>query len=1583
MKKAVLKRVLSMTLTLVMLLGMIPAVTVSAAGCSHEAVTEVLASNYNGTHTTKVVCDDCGAVVEADATRVVAELDFKAFAKAAAKQDWWQDLAYILTANGYETRRIGSFRNRQVTDTELAAYEDMLQWLSENACWNFTMSEWERNNKTDGRRAYLCADDGIAWGISMHTYAIGGGDSSNFVWSVEVPESGFYDLTMAISRQDNAASDNPNDENIYPGGASIDVSVNGELMLDNSEVAKGQGLVEHTIERVWLEKGSNDLAIELVSNYANISGFGSRTNLNLKSMVLSKAENCVDDNADEICDICNGSLKPCEHDGETSAKTAYNGDKTHTVTVTCEQCKAQVSETAVDCTDADEDGKCDICAGKIGSCRHKGEQTTKLTYNNDKTHTTKVTCNVCKGTVSTVTDACVDEREDGVCDICGGVIGDCAHRYYEDVCFAYGNGTHLVEETCEGCGLVSKSYAADCTDADQDGICENCDGSMGKLIPDTITLDFKDFAKNAQQQPFWADLRTAVNENTKYIGLDRGTDTTSAAEQAAYDAMIAWAKETYGWTIDEDISGFKHYFKRLYLNGQDDIPWGLCMYCYYHGTGDYPERSKLALTVEADVAGWYQVDLSSFLMESAWPQAGNTIEGGSSGGDRVAVYVNGEEIFYDYAMVGKYLVATHNMGAAYLKAGENTVVIDSIFSYNNLGTGGRSNVPLVEMAFTPLSGVQVQEYLTASIDLKSTYLPYNTAFGGLTAAVSNDLIATASLSAGGVLTVSGITEGTAEISILNGEEVLCVVPVRVGSFAGSVDELRGSAAKIDFMTFADRAVEQPWWDTLSEAAEGIRNITTSDADALAWLEDNTRWSLAKTEGSVTVNGTDAKYGLGVDGKVELIVDIPASGLYNLTVEYLQGSGQADISVNGTDIRKGLSAAGTEAAVKRSLGTVELSKGSNTVTVDGTMQLRALILTPMGMRQVEQGGAQYVPVRETYLAFDEDVSGLTAVSDNTDVATAAFDADGDLVIYGKSLGSAVITVSGGSVRFTVPVTVVEKREVEYVSYLLDGLRAVTLKQGEKAVGEVSGMTVGQTQLAEKYLRAYGAVYFTTSDRSVAVVDQTTGDVTCVAEGTAVVTVYTVVDGVSASASVTLTVTDDTDLEGIEVASAVDFLGTDNSMQLTVSGVKASGAAADMTKFPIAWSVDDETVAVISETGRLTGLKPGKVTVTATAGVMRMPIMDTHTIEVVDNAELPGEAVFIQLAAGRVLDLFEATLARDGYMLVTEETYNGGEGMLFDAQGLRFKVPAEAALTIDFTIKTSGWYQPTVQAKQLKDAGSICNVFVDDSFIGIMDSRSANSNGGAGGVMNAIYLTAGVHRLRVVSTMEALLMLGRAYFYPTSAPAPVELEIQAKQELVVGEAVELAVSAEDANSLPVKLLQEAQAPDYTNFYTVTSSNTRVVMVSGTTLRAVSEGTAQITVEGEMLGEHFSRTLTVTVKAGSFISAALTAESTTVKPDAAPFALQVVTYDRGGNAMESIPEGISITYACADPAVASVSEVGIVTLTGKEGSALITATLTEGDRIVEATMWLMVTEGKTAPTVYTYEERAIAQENVLKYT
>lgn len=70
--------------------------------------------------------------------------------------------------------------------------------------------------------------------------------------------------------------------------------------------------------------------------------------------------------ATAIVTVTGGSTSECSHE---NTETAYvsNGDKTHTVTVTCTDCNKEVSSTKESCVDENSDKKCDLCGGAMNS----------------------------------------------------------------------------------------------------------------------------------------------------------------------------------------------------------------------------------------------------------------------------------------------------------------------------------------------------------------------------------------------------------------------------------------------------------------------------------------------------------------------------------------------------------------------------------------------------------------------------------------------------------------------------------------------------------------------------------------------------------------------------------------------------------------------------------------------------------------------------------------------------------------------------------------------------------------------------------------------------------------------------------------------------------------------------------------------------------------------------------------------------------------------------------------------------------------------------------------------------------------
>ena len=1460
MRRSLFVRSMSVFLTLVMLIGILP------MGMLQAKADEVLEVSQQ----------------EEDSSVVI---DFKQFAIEAQQQPFWNDLC---AAAGENTKYIGlNTANGSMTAAQSEAYAAMRSWMEETYGW--TIDENASGFEEHFKRLYINADDAskVPFGVSMYTYYHGSAypDRSKLALTMQADAEGWYTLDLTAFKQASSWPHVSTTTGNSSGGDRISVYVNGKEACHDYSLYQGPYdyvTVTEKMGAVYLGKGENSVVIDSLYSYTDAS-VGGRSNVPLNSLVFKKVEPIV------LVPELERTLNISQYLGYGAAEVTA---QTHTIVSTDED----VVTGAID-----EDGNLFAVGVDVGTA-------------------------------------------------------ELALEYDGQTLFA----------------LPVEVYGA--TDGEQT----------------EIKLDFKTFAQEAAQQPWWNDLHPAAGESTKYIGVQNSSDSMSEAELAAYDAMTKWSEQTYGWHIDESVSGFDRYWKRLYINSDaaDKVPWGVNMYTYYHGDV-YPDRSKLALTVTAEGSGWYNLKMSAFMAGSNWQGSMGTT-GMGSGGDRIAVYVNGGTVYYDYALykdTGPDVLETVSLGAVYLNKGENSIVIDSILSYNDTATAGRSNMPLNNLTFEPLTGVSVQEYLSETIDLHETYIPFDEKTDGYSAVSSNDWIATATINSAGLMTVTGITQGEAKISVMNGTKKICTIPVTVSVFEGGIDELNGSSAKLDFMTVADRAEEQSWWETLDSAGENAKSVTPESAELTAWLRENTRWDIASVEDTLTIHGGDAAYGLGVSGKAVLNVDLPAEGLYNVTVEYLQGGTNADILINGETLFEALNTSGSTAVVRRSLGTAVMNKGQNTIgfEAEGEVRLRAVTFTPLGVWQTEADGQRYIALNETYLPFDAEINdGYTVRVSDTSVATAEIDADADLILYGRMPGETTVTVSdNGTDICTLRVKVVEKGDIRELDYLLGGFRAQTLELGAVAKGEITGLTTKQTPLTEKQLRRYGAVYFVSSNTNAAVVDQNSGDITCVGEGEATVTAYALLDGVTVSNRATVVVTDDTDLTGVNIFSSVDYLGTGNVMQLYVEGTKASGANADMGKYPVSWSVDDETVATITSDGRLTGLCAGTVTVTATAGVQGMPVIDTMQIKVVENSLLPAGDIVLQFNEGRAIYVLDWTLEKDGIRLDRERTVNGGEGLLYSANGIRYNCAIGEGFVIDFVVRKSGWYKMDIQGQYQASIGGPYNVFVDDSYMGELDSTAPSTYGAAVGKVSSIWLDAGVHTVEVLAAKKCDVMLGRIMFSEISNPGETEISLNAeKTQLVAGESTEVTVTMKDGNGNAVYALQQSAVPDFTNYYILTSSAPNVVAVSGSTLRAKSAGTAVITMKGEINGEAVTRELTITVTKGSFASAQLSAEKATVKPDSEPVQLLLTTYDASGNVQQTLPGGIHVSYESADTSIAEVSQSGLVTVTGKLGSALITATLTEGDRIVQAQLWITVNATKTEPTVYTYEERAIAQENVLKY-
>ena len=116
-------------------------------------------------------------------------------------------------------------------------------------------------------------------------------------------------------------------------------------------------------------------------------------------------EDCADTDKDGKCDKCGYQLACVHAEKETTytyIESSAAGNGKHTVTVTCKSCKEVLSTTEEACSP--KYGECEKCH-HVMVCKHPQTQTT-YTDNNNGTHTVTVTCKECKAVLSTETEDC-------------------------------------------------------------------------------------------------------------------------------------------------------------------------------------------------------------------------------------------------------------------------------------------------------------------------------------------------------------------------------------------------------------------------------------------------------------------------------------------------------------------------------------------------------------------------------------------------------------------------------------------------------------------------------------------------------------------------------------------------------------------------------------------------------------------------------------------------------------------------------------------------------------------------------------------------------------------------------------------------------------------------------------------------------------------------------------------------------------------------------------------------------------------------------------------------------------------------
>lgn len=243
-----------------------------------------------------------------------------------------------------------------------------------------------------------------------------------------------------------------------------------------------------------------------------------------------------------------------------------------------------------------------------------------------------------------------------------------------------------------------------------------------------------------------------------------------------------------------------------------------------------------------------------------------------------------------------------------------------------------------------------------------------------------------------------------------------------------------------------------------------------------------------------------------------------------------------------------------------------------VTVQrGVIHVSSITVTPQSLA-LEEGGSSSLSVN--VLPANADDRSYSWSSSDLDVATV--DADGKVTAVKAGEADIIATANDGGLQAICHVTVDIVRP-----------KSVTLDVTEKNLYRGDTFTLTATVLPTEAVNK--AVTWRSSDATVASVDEN-GKVTALAEGQTTITVTTVDGGLTATCDVKVEICRP---ESVSLNYTTFAMSKGGTLQLvaTVSPEKAENKS-------VTWSTSDQAKASVSETGLVTALAPGEVTITVT-------------------------------------------------------------------------------------------------------------------------------------------------------------------------------------------------------------------------------------------------------------------------------------------------------------------------------------------------------------------------------------------------
>lgn len=384
--------------------------------------------------------------------------------------------------------------------------------------------------------------------------------------------------------------------------------------------------------------------------------------------------------------------------------------------------------------------------------------------------------------------------------------------------------------------------------------------------------------------------------------------------------------------------------------------------------------------------------------------------------------------------------------------------------------------------------------------------------------------------------------------------------------------------------------------------EGVATITVKgNNDVYAQCIVEVKNDIVKV-GAITVDLE--KDNIDVGAKTKVVVALKPENATNSKVTYVSSdSSVATVDNNGNVL--GIKPGSAVITVTSSSGT----SGSISIKVNKT-NIAATGINLLQDVKISIGKSTAI----TYNILPSNTTDTDIVWSSSDNSVAKVDTNG--IVTGVKAGSAVITAKVGNVSATTNVMV---NSVAVTSITLNA-NSLTMLVSE-------AVTLKATVMPSK--ASNSGVTWSSSDSKIATVDSE-GKITAIKEGTVIIKATSVSNPeINSECHVTVS---KIGVESFKVSKGQVLLTQGDDVKLSISNISPSNA----TYTNVSYMVEDTSVATVSSKGVVTGVRPGKTTITITVDdvskVLDVTIFEkgdkVYFIDTYTSEKVPSDAILLE-------------------------------------------------------------------------------------------------------------------------------------------------------------------------------------------------------------------------------------------------------------------------------------------------------------------------------------------------------------------